>query len=198
MRHFPLYQSHLDFTKQLWERLLKQGDLVIDATCGNGHDALFLAALLEKQGGGQLTVIDIQKAAIDATTKKLDQYLSPTSQVKILICQQSHSTLPKEGGSPKLVVYNLGYLPSGDKEVTTQVESTLESIKNCLSTLREGGVISITCYPGHNEGAKEEKAITELLSTLDPAEWSVSHLTFHNRKKAPSVVLVQKELYIKY
>lgn len=38
LRHFHLGLSHL-----LWRQFIKPGDVVVDATCGNGHDSLALA-----------------------------------------------------------------------------------------------------------------------------------------------------------
>ena len=58
--------------------------------------------------------------------------------------------------TPKLIVYNLGYLPGSDKLLTTKTSSTLLSVEKALSLIAPNGAISITCYPGHEEGKKEE------------------------------------------
>lgn len=42
----------------LWTQILRAGDRVVDATAGNGSDALFLARAVGPSG--HLTIIDIQ------------------------------------------------------------------------------------------------------------------------------------------
>ena len=48
--------------------------LVIDATCGNGHDTLALAEMMfsGSGGAGRLIAVDIQPQAIDATRALLE------------------------------------------------------------------------------------------------------------------------------
>ena len=40
--------GHLKLAHHLWDQLLQKGDWALDATCGNGHDALFLSERVEK------------------------------------------------------------------------------------------------------------------------------------------------------
>ncbi|HNA62889.1 MAG TPA: class I SAM-dependent methyltransferase, partial [Rhabdochlamydiaceae bacterium] len=75
----------------------------------------------------------------------------------------------------KLVVYNLGYLPGGNKEITTMTQSTLLSLGVASELITQGGALSITCYPGHLEGAREEKAIAEWVYQLNSLKWDVTH-----------------------
>jgi hypothetical protein len=192
-RHFSLFYSHLDLAHQYWERILRLGDFAIDATCGNGHDTLKLAQiLLQKGSGGGVVGIDIQEEAIARTKALLQAHLQEGGLSRIHLFAQSHVCFPPLELPIRLVAYNLGYLPKGDKRLTTLTESTLESIRNALGLIVAGGAISITCYPGHEEGAREEKAILEEVSCLPPAVWNVCHHRFANRQDSPSLVLIQK------
>ena len=85
------------------------------------------------------------------------------------------STFPKlaQQHPIRLVVYNLGYLPKGNKKLTTLTDSTLQSLENALALIQPGGVVSITCYPGHEEGAKEEAALLQKVAQLSPSSWNV-------------------------
>lgn len=47
--------------------------------------------------------------------------------------------------------YNLGWLPGGDKSITTKLEDTLESIEAAKRLVRHGGMISVMLYTGHSE-----------------------------------------------
>lgn len=169
-----------------WETLVKENDLVIDATAGNGHDTLFLANLCRK---GTVYAIDIQEQALQNTLLLLKQ-ASLEQHVK-LYCQ-SHAAFPDEviPGSIKLITYNLGYLPGSDKSLTTQAETTLQSMQAALKLLMPGGAISAVCYNGHPAGKVEEAAVLEFARHLDPQIWSCYHTTWLNRNNCPSLLLI--------
>jgi len=187
---FSLFQSHLDLAKSYWERHLHPHSIAVDATCGNGHDSLSLARLCAEKGA--LYCLDIQKKAIDSTKALLESSLPDGVKHNIYFFNHSHETFPKEIPPCDLLVYNLGYLPGGDKSLTTKVAGTLKSFKNGLNLLKLNGLISITCYPGHPEGAKEQQALLYEVSQLSPLDYLVCHHSFENRLKAPSLLLIFK------
>jgi len=176
--------SHLTFAHTIWHSLVQCGDTVIDATLGNGHDALALANMLSK---GTLIGYDIQEKSINHCQKLLHD----KKNIAIELRHQCHAQI--EAKEAKLIVYNLGYLPGSDKSLTTRVETTLQSIKRAQKILIESGIISITLYPGHPEGAKELEALLAYSQSLDKKEWTVSWTSWPNRKKGPSVLLYQKK-----
>lgn len=52
---------------------------------------------------------------------------------------------------PDCARYNLGWLPGGDKSITTELEDTLESIEAARRLVKSGGMISVMLYRGHAE-----------------------------------------------
>ncbi len=175
-------KAHLVQAHERWRSWIRPGDLVVDATVGNGHDTYFLAGLL--QGQGSLTGYDIQAAALLQTQKRVEQL--PESFKKIItLKQQSHQIFSET--NVKLFVYNLGYLPGGAKSLTTQSEITLLSLKSALENLSENGAISITCYPGHPEGLREQQAILDFLSHLS-FSWEKFSV---NRPSSPTWIWLQ-------
>ena len=52
---------------------------------------------------------------------------------------------------PRYPRYNLGWLPGGDKSITTKLEDTLESIEAAKRLVKHGGMISVMLYRGHAE-----------------------------------------------
>jgi len=64
----------------MWESVVRSGDTVVDATCGNGHDSQKLASLLfagtpgDREIGGRLICIDVQETAIKNTREGLSAY----------------------------------------------------------------------------------------------------------------------------
>jgi SAM-dependent methyltransferase len=192
--NFSLFQSHLDLAHSWWERLLLPGDYVIDATCGNGHDTLKLAKILKGKGG--VIGIDIQKEAIARAKELLKTHLPEEELGSVHLFEQSHAEFPPLAFHHpiRLIAYNLGYLPHGDKQRTTMTATTLASVRLGLDLISAGGAVSITCYPGHPEGAREELALQELACNLPKEIWNVCLQTFPNRLFSPSLLLIQKSL----
>lgn len=177
-----------DFAHLIWQSLVQPGDTVIDATVGNGHDTLFLAKLL--MGQGHLFAYDIQPNALINTKSLLEKNLSEALQKPIELILGSHDSL--KPCLAKLIVYNLGYLPGSDKSVTTTSLSTLRSAKAALLLLCPGGAISFTCYIGHLGGKEEFESLYSWASMLSSKDYSVSHHSWLNREKAPSLLLISR------
>ncbi len=155
---------HLDLAHEYWKSIVTSDDLAIDATIGNGHDTLFLSGLAKEVIG-----LDIQPEALKATaqrTEGLNVRLHLLSHAEIRSIPLPHP--------PKLIVFNLGYLPGGDKSLTTRRDTTLHSAQESLTLLAPGGALSITCYP-HEEGLKEEAALVQWTESLDVKSWHISH-----------------------
>ncbi|EKE08506.1 MAG: hypothetical protein ACD_17C00133G0004 [uncultured bacterium] len=175
--------NHLELTKQYWKTLLHPSDLAIDATCGNGHDTLFLSEL------SSVISLDIQEAAIRNTEALLASKGKKATLYRLNHADIDSLSLPH---SPRLIVYNLGYLPGGDKSLTTLLGTTLISVEKAKTMLAEDGALSITCYPGHKEGAIEEKALCNWAEKLSYKEWRVCHHRWINRTNAPSILWIEK------
>lgn len=190
---FPLFQSHLDLAHHYWKQVATLGDTVIDATCGNGHDTLVLAHIVLSEKQGHVTAYDIQESALQHTQHLLKDRLTTAQYQRITMIHGCHSLLPADQ-QVKLIVYNLGYLPKSDKSLTTRCETTLCSLEQALLAIVPGGGISVTCYPGHEEGKKEEDAILTWAAQLDPKQWSSCHHCWLNRKEAPSLLILQKAI----
>jgi hypothetical protein len=69
-------------------------------------------------------------------------------------------------GKASAVVFNLGYLPGGEKSITTSAESTLGALDAALELLRPGGIISLLVYVGHAGGEEEHRAILHWLEEV--------------------------------
>lgn len=181
--HFQTFQSPIKTAHHIWDQILEPHHTAIDATCGGGYDTQFLAQRCQR-----VLSLDIQDEAL----KRAKTLLSPQEKERVTFYLQSHEEFPETDLPIHLIVYNLGYLPGGDKTITTLVNSTLASIRAAIELISPGGLVSITCYPGHNEGRKEESALLELARELCPHLYSVSHQSWINRNKAPSLLIIHK------
>lgn len=177
--------SHIDIAHFFWKMQIKPGDIAVDATAGNGHDSAFLASL-----GAHVIAFDIQPQALEQTKLRLQEYPA----AKCTLYNLCHSRM-KEVLSPQsvqFICFNLGYLPGGDKSITTQVATTVEAIESSLELIVPKGLISITCYPGHPEGLVEEEAIVAMCQKLDPKKWAVTSHRFINRNRYPHLLQLTK------
>jgi hypothetical protein len=186
--------NHIKLAHHYWKTHLKPGDIAIDATCGNGQDSLYIAKHVLTENSGALYLFDIQQIALDQTRLRLSSELNAMQISRVHFCHLNHSefcqTIKPETVS--LIAYNLGYLPGGEKSITTLTETTLMSLNNALSLIKPGGLISVTCYPGHAEGLKEEEAILNWSSQCNPSLWSCCLHKWINKPKSPSLLIIQK------
>ena len=173
-------KPHIALAQTYWKNHLKLGDLAIDMTCGNGHDTLFLSNLATT-----VFAFDIQEAAIHKT-----KALVPSATT----FHRSHDELNQISlpSPPRLIVYNLGYLPGGDKSVVTKTDSTVNSLRQAIELIAASGAISIMCYPGHEEGLEEEREVLAFVKELSSKEWTISFHQWINRPRAPSLVWLVK------
>lgn len=164
------------------------GDVVLDATCGNGHDTILLAELCGSTG--RVWALDVQQAAIEATKSRLqERQLSE----RVHLVQQSHSDLDdilQEESALTCAVFNLGYLPGSDKSVTTRVSSTLRAHESLLSRMVPGGVIFTTVYVGHDGGREEADALLSWAKGLDRKRWSAARHEWINQDSNPPFILI--------
>lgn len=157
-------------------------NIAIDATLGNGHDCDFLSELFKK-----VYAFDIQKEAVDLYRAKNKANVSV-----ILDSHENFKSYIKE--EVDCIIYNLGYLPGNNKEVTTITYSTLKSIEIGLDLLGDNGLMIIALYSGHEEGKREKDAVLDFTSKLPKNKYGVLHTEFINRaKNAPSLVVVEKK-----
>ena len=189
-----LLHPHTDLAHRYWRALLQPGDLVCDATAGHGQDTALLAEALAAQGGGSLWACDIQPDALRASQERMRTLLAPEfalredgdgwaasrpdgAELKLQWTLGSHTDLLSTvaDGAARLVVFNLGYLPGGDKSVVTTAETTLAAIAQAQRAVCAGGCVSATIYSGHAEGKREEEALLEYAASQPMDRWSVYH-----------------------
>jgi Putative rRNA methylase len=184
------YKEHLKYLHNFWNKTLVKGDIVVDATIGNGYDSLYLSKLVLSEDKGFVFGYDIQKIAIENTILKLKENLPESSLKRIKLFNQSHeSFLNLNAKNIKLITYNLGYLPRSDKSILTNAVTTLKSIKSALELTPS--YISIVCYSGHQIGKIEEDTIITFLKALPKEKWTVSWKQWINRSFFPSVILLK-------
>ncbi|MEM9398571.1 MAG: class I SAM-dependent methyltransferase [Verrucomicrobiota bacterium] len=167
---------------------LLTGSIAIDATAGNGHDTLFLAK--QVSGQGHVYAFDIQQQAIDNTSLLLQRHkLSHVTLIKTNHADMKEHLAPKHRTNVRGVMFNLGYLPSGDKSLITAAESTLPALDTSLQLLHPEGMLSIMIYPDHPGGKEEKAAVFEWTRHLDKKNYRWEHLK-PSSERGPHLVLI--------
>jgi len=171
-----------DLSHYIIDTFLEEKKIAIDGTLGNGYDTDFLSNKFEK-----VYSFDIQK-------EPCEKYILKGKPNVNIINDSHHKFLDYVNEEINCIMYNLGFLPGGDKEITTIHTTSLESIKCGLDILKSGGIMTICIYRGHNEGKIEESFILEYLKNLNKKEYGVMLHTYLNRDiKAPMLVVVEKK-----
>ena len=179
-----------DINKLYLEHAINEGDIVVDATMGNGYDTKYLA---EKVGdNGFVYSFDIQEAALKSTKKKLEKE-NLTHRVKLIF--DGHENMDKYvEGEVSCVLFNLGYLPRADHNIITKPETTIKAISHSLNLLKPHGIISIAIYTGHEGGIEEKNSIYEFVKKLDQNEFNVLESGFINQiNNPPQLILIEKK-----
>ncbi|MBN8047333.1 MULTISPECIES: class I SAM-dependent methyltransferase [Peptostreptococcaceae] len=179
-----------DLNKVLLEDVIKEGDIVIDATMGNGYDTKYLA---EKVGAnGVVYSFDVQEDAIKSTKKRLEK-AELIDRVNLIL--DGHQNMDMYVNKEvSCVMFNLGYLPRAKHQVITKPETTVEAIKKSLELLKPNGVVSIAIYTGHEGGMEECDEVFGYVSKLDQSEYSVLNCNFVNQiNHPPRLIMIEKK-----
>lgn len=169
--------SGTSFTRRAHEiimQVLTPGEIAIDATVGNGHDTLFLAQRVGSEG--KVFGFDIQQQALDAAWQQLRQ---AKLESVVTLFHAGHELIPllipeHYAGRVKAIMFNLGYLPGGDKHRTTGISTTLAALEASLTLLSAGGRITLLAYTGHPGGREEAEAVKSWAASLDPDLFRIS------------------------
>ena len=91
-------------------------------------------------------------------------------------------------------IFNFGWLPGGDKSLTTRTETSIPALCATLSLLKEGGMLIAVLYPGHENGKLEAEAIEQWAKELPQEQFAVLRYGFINRKNSPPYLLAFEKL----
>ena len=173
------------------KKYLAIGSIAIDATCGNGFDTLFMAEHVGSSG--VVYGVDIQACAIERVRAKLEEQ---GNLPRCRLVTDSHSNLGSiveaaHVGRVSVVMFNLGYLPFGDKAIVTTPKTTLAGLEHAIALLRTGGLISVLAYPGHAGGLEESRCVAEWIEQRS-ASFQVANFSDQENVKSPILWLLTK------
>jgi 16S rRNA C1402 N4-methylase RsmH len=181
--------SVLDFAKRLSAEALGEGGIAVDATVGNGHDTLFLARTVG--AAGHVYGFDVQEPAVERTRQRLE---AADVASRVTLIRDGHEAMdqhvPDEAeGRVAAVMFNLGYLPGGDKSRITTPATTIDALDQACRYLQSRGVITVVQYVGHEGGMVEAEAVNAWAEALDQAKYQALTYRFINQRNNPPRLL---------
>ena len=169
--------SAVSFCHDFLRRQLAPGGLYVDATCGNGHDTLFLCQLAGPTG--HVLGLDIQQQAVDATNTRLQQAGLGSIGRAVLYDHADLAALVPPG-TADCVLFNFGWLPGAEHSVHSTAENSLTALQNGLAALKRGGVLAAVLYSGKVIGDSEKQAALAFFRCLPLTQYTVLVCEFAN------------------
>ncbi len=181
--------THLAQT--LLRAAIRPGDTVIDATAGHGHDTVFLAQCVG--AGGRVLAFDIQKQAIQSAQAAVT---AVGFGARVTFYHASHTRMADHAAAHSVaaIMFNLGYLPGDNHQLTTTAPETLTAMAQATRLLQPGGLLTAVCYPGHPAGALEAIHVEEWLTTLTGHGWQLAKYEMLGTLRPPPFLLVAGQI----
>ena len=167
---------------------------------------------------GRVVAFDVQEDALTSTRARVREVLTPDQASRVDLVLKSHERMEEHVRVPGVnafdddlnddfndavsatdavgvVCFNLGYLPgpTADKGVRTNRRTTVSAVASGVRVLRPGGVLTVVGYTGHEGGWEEVEAVMELVSSLDPREFTATNHSVVNRDNCPQLIAVHRK-----
>ena len=169
--------------------VLQPGDSAVDATLGNGHDALFLAQCVGTAGA--LWGFDVQAQALQRSRERLLTHAAIPARGNFF--HRCHSEMAICVPEPvQAIMFNLGYLPGAEHDYITQTHKTLQALSAAAELLDVGGRMTVLCYPGHVGGDEETAAVLEWAEKLQDGWDVVRYQKWATRRPTPILLGMSK------
>ena len=174
----------VEIAHDLLHEVAEESDRLVDFTCGQGFDTYAMAQWVSK---GEVIAFDIQEKAINETRARCQDM--PWVRV---ICK-SHELVDEEIGRFKAGIFNCGYLPHGDKRITTHSEGVIAALKKALPLLQQNGRLVLVMYPGFEAGKQESLDVEEYVMNLPARDFDVLKIQLLNRNCAPYILMIDRK-----
>lgn len=184
------FEKAVAWSHRMISEAVGEGSCVIDATAGNGHDTLFLSTLVGSTG--HVIALDIQSEAIESTEQRLKS--AGIERERYTLVQSDHSELehcvpPEWKAKVSGIMFNFGYLPGGDHNLTTNRDSSRKAVMVASEYLGLGGRMTLTFYTGHPGGPEEAQEVISMVESFDPKKFVVLMYQFINLPNCPPYVV---------
>jgi SAM-dependent methyltransferase len=171
---------------QLWlAPVLRRGGHVVDATAGNGQDTRFLARGVGPRG--RVDAFDIQARALTRARRRLD---GDDEAAAVVWHRADHARMARHLGTETRIdaaMFNLGWLPGGDRTIVTHPGPTLTALETVRARLVPGGRLCVVAYRGHPGGREEASAVADWIAHLPRCYAGPGRLDGADHSTAPAL-----------
>lgn len=176
-----IYNSTKSLVNTIMQYKVPQSKICLDMTFGNGNDSYNMFSINS----------DIKVFAFDIQKQCTDNFKNIEGLTVINDSHENFEIYVKT--NVDFVIFNLGYLPGGDKKITTNYSVVINTIQKILKKLNLNGVVIITFYPGHKSGLEESIKIVDYLKKLNQKVFNVIRYDFINQiNNPPFVCLIER------
>ena len=96
-------------------------------------------------------------------------------------------------GKISAIMFNLGYLPGGDKSIITLTDSTVTALNSACRILSSNGIITVLAYPGHQGGGLETDEVKNWCDHLNEDQFKIGIIySSENKASAPRLFVIHK------
>ena len=181
-------KSARHWAQELLAEALYVGAVAVDGTMGGGGDTQFLCERVGETG--RVYAFDVQEGAVLRTGERLRE---AGLLGRATLIHAGHERVRAFVPEPvDAAVFNLGWLPGGDKAVTTRVETTIAALDGCLALLKPRGLLTVCAYPGHPEGEAEMQAVYAWACALPDGYQAMTRAFLNAARPAPALFAVQR------
>jgi len=180
-----MFKNALRLSHELLKEVVRDGDLVVDATMGCGIDTLFLAQLVGETG--QVLAFDVQMKAIRQTSQRLARF---GAESQVILKLEGHENVGNYlSKNLRAAIFNLGYLPKSNRRLITKAATTTTALEAILENLVNNGRVVLVIYEGHDGGEKEKQAVLEFVKKISAASFTVLKYEFINQENNPPILI---------
>ena len=162
---------------------INEKSIAVDFTAGQGYDTLFLANHAQK-----VIAYDIQLEAVTQTKALLEEHHCQNA----VLLHKSHERVNEDVECFDIGIFNLGYLPHGNENITTDGDTVIRTLKKALNLLAGKGRIVLVLYPGFEAGKKESEQVEAFCAQLPSKQYDTAKLIMTNRKNCPYMMIIDK------
>ena len=186
-----LIKNPVYIIQDILKNVVVEGETVVDATCGNGYDTVFLAQLTGEKG--KVFAFDIQEQAIERTKERLK---NAGLQDRVTLLLEGHQQMDLFVTKPiACAMFNLGFLPGSDHKIQTNWPDTVIAMTKALHLLKKGGLLTVIIYYGKDTGYVERDKVLTFLAELDTNKYNVMKLDYLNRMNDPPIPVIIEKTY---
>lgn len=160
---------------------LHRAAVCIDATMGHGKDSLFFL----KHNVKRVYAYEIQEDVYDKTVEKVNDK-------RLVAYLKGHESMDEDVHEEvDAIVFNFGYCPGKDEDITTLANTSLIAVQKAMDLLKVKGRMVLVMYP-HDKGLVEAKVIEGYLDDVDHNKYYIEKRTQLNQAYSPYMIAIQR------